>query len=80
MPLTPFFLASVVDTYKERLSKPRVEAAGQISPEHGLGLDREQGEGGQRARGRAEHEKPQLSSARHRKAPVRCYGQVCLRN
>ena len=76
MPLTPFFLASVVDTYKERLSKPRVEAAGQISPEHGLGLDREQGVGGQRARGRAEHEKPQLSSARHRKPLVRCYGQV----
>ena len=28
----------------------------------------------------AEHEKPQLSSARHRKALMRCYRQVCLRN
>ena len=79
MAVATTFLASVDDTVKERLSKPRVEAAGQISPEHGLGPDREQGVGGQRARGRAEHEKPQLSSARHRKAPVRWYGQVCLR-
>ena len=80
MQLGSVFSASVDDTRKERLSKPRVEAAGQISPEHGLGPDREQGEGGQRARGRAEHENPQLSSARHRKPLVRCYGQVCLRN
>lgn len=80
MPLTPFFLASVVDTHKDRRFKPRGEAVWQIAPEHGLEPDREQGVGGQRARGRAEHEKPQLSSARHTKAPARCYGQVYLRN
>ena len=80
MAVATTFSASVDDTVKERLSKPRVEAAGQISPEHGLGPDREQGVGGQRARGRAEHESPQLSSERHRKPLVRCYGQICLRN
>ena len=79
MPLPPFFLASAVDAHKKQLFKPRGEAVWQIAPEHSLGPDREQGVGGQRARGRAEHEKPQLSSARHRKAPVRWYGQVCLR-